>query len=364
MGEHTVPASTYRVVQWATGNIGSRSLRQVIGHPQLELVGLYVTAPEKEGRDAGELCGLGPTGIAATRDVEAVLAVDADCVLYMQQGVDIDVLCRLLESGRNVVATAGGFHHPPSMDPPDRDRVEAACQRGGTSIHSTGVSPGFISEAIPIVLTSLQRRLDRLQIEEFADLSSRDSPVLLFELMGYGRDPSSFDPERWAHGAASFGPSLRQVADAVGLPLDTVSSTGEVAVATRDIHMAAGTIPAGTVAGQRMTVSGLRHGHELMSFSATWYCSADLDADWDLRGGGWRVRVDGDCPLDVEIRLDVPLERMAESTPGYTANRAVNAVPVVCDAPPGIRTTVDLPQIVANLSSGPAPTPSTGGSAA
>jgi 2,4-diaminopentanoate dehydrogenase len=344
--------SRLRVVQWATGNIGSRSLRAVIEHPALELVGVYVTTEDKEGRDAGDLCGLGPTGVLATRDVEEILELRADCVLFMQHGHDVDVLCRLLESGTNVVATSGGFHHPPSLDPDVRARLEAAGRIGGASLHSTGISPGFISEAVPLVFTSLQRRLDRLRIDEYADLSSRDSPQLLFDLMGYAKSPDSFDAGRWAHGAESFGPSLRQVADAVGLPLDTVSSTGAVAVATHDVEMAAGTIPAGTVAGQRMIVSGWRGGHELMSFSATWYCTPDLDADWELRGGGWRVRVEGDCPLDAEIRLDVPLDRMAESTPGYTANRAVNAVAVVCRAEPGIRTTAELPQIVADLGPG------------
>jgi 4-hydroxy-tetrahydrodipicolinate reductase len=101
-----------------------------------------------------------------------------------------------------------------------------------------------------------------------------------------------------------------------------------------------------------MTVTGLRHGEVLVSFSANWYCSTDIDTDWDLREGGWRVTVAGDCPLDIDIRLAIPLDRMAGTTPGYTANRAVNAVPVVCDANPGIRTTVDLPQVIANLSGG------------
>jgi len=341
--------STYRVVQWATGNIGSRSLRAVIEHPGLSLAGLWVSTQDKVGRDAGSLCGLGPTGITATSDLDEILALGPDCVLYMQQGSDLEVLCALLESGANVVTTAGDFHHPGSMDPAVRQRVESACARGGTSIHSTGSSPGFISEAVPIVLTSIQRRLDRLRIEEFADLSSRNSPTLLFELMGFGRDPSGFDSGRWAHGAVAFGPSLRQVGDALGLPLDSVESSGEVAMAARDTEIAAGTIRSGTVAGQRMTVTGSRNGSELLSFSATWYCTTELDAAWDLREGGWRVTVDGDSPLDVEIRLAIPLERMAETTPGYTANRAVNAVPVVCEAPPGIRTTVDLPQIVADL---------------
>ncbi len=344
--------SPYRVVQWATGNIGTRSLRAVIEHPELILVGLHVHDPDKEGRDAGELCGLGPTGVLATRDTRAVLALRPDCVLYMQQGYDVDVLCSLLESGVNVVATCGGFHHPGSMDPAERQRIEAACDRGGASIYSTGISPGFISEALPIVLTSIQRRLNRLRIDEFADLSSRDSPALLFEIMGFGRDPSAFDPMRWAHGAVAFGPSLRQVADALGLPLDSVDSSGEVACAVRDTVIAAGTVPAGSVAGQRMTVVGRRDGAELLTFSATWYCSTELDAAWDLRQGGWRVTVEGDCPLELDIRLAVPPERMAEATPGYTANRAVNAVPVVCGAAPGIRTTVDLPQVVASLGPG------------
>ncbi len=343
---------SYRVVQWATGNIGTRSLRAVIGHPRLELVGVRVSDPGKVGQDAGTLSGLEPTGIRATGDLDEILALRPDCVLYMQQGYDVDVLCTLLASGANVVATTGGFHHPASMDPAVRARIEAACAEGGASIHSTGSSPGFISEALPLVLTSLQRRLDGLHIAEFADLSSRDSAVLLFDLMGYGRDPATFDPLRFSHGADAFGPSLRLIGDALGMPLESVESTGEVATAVRDVEIAAGTIRAGTVAGQRMHVVGRHHGEELLSFSATWYCSRELDAAWDLRSGGWRVTVEGDCPLDMELRLAVPPELMAETTPGYTANRAVNAVPVVCEAAPGIRTTVDIAQIVADLGSG------------
>jgi hypothetical protein len=349
MGDPAPTGSSYRVVQWATGNIGSRSLRAVIEHPELTLAGVWVSSLDKEGKDAGELSGLDATGVVATGDIEDVLALEPDCVLYMPLACDLDAICRLLESGANVVTTRGEFHHPRSMDPVERERVEAACLRGATSIHSTGISPGFISEAVPIVLTSIQRRLDRLRIAEFADLSSRNSPELLFDLMGYGKDPDSFDPERWSHGAASFGPSLRVVADAVGMSLDAIVASGDVATATHDVDIAAGTIPARTVAAQRMTVSGQRNGTELISFSATWYCTTDLDADWDLRDGGWRIVVDGDCPLDVEIRLAIPLEQMAETTPGYTANRAVNAVPVVCEAAPGIRTSPELPQIVAHL---------------
>jgi 4-hydroxy-tetrahydrodipicolinate reductase len=340
---------SYRVVQWATGNIGRRSLQAVIQHPRLTLAGLHVHSPDKVGVDAGELCGLEPTGVLATSDIDDVVALGADCVLYMPQGCDLDEVCRLLSSGTNIVTTRGEFHHPGSMPAEARARVEAACAEGGTSIHSTGSSPGFISEAVPLVLTSIQRRLDHLQINEYADLSQRNSPELLFDLMGYGKDPASFDDGRWVHGASSFGPSLRLIGEALTLPLDSVVASGQVAVTPHDIDIAAGRVPAGTVAAQQLVVDGMRDGRPLLSFRASWYCATELDPAWDLRPTGWRVVVDGDAPLDVAMPFPVSLDEMAETTPGYTAHRAVNAVPFVCEAPPGIRTTVDLPQIIADL---------------
>lgn len=338
-----------RVVQWATGNIGTRSLRAVLEHPAMTLVGVLVYGDEKAGRDAGELCGLGPTGVVATQDPAAVRALRADCVLYMPRSCDVDEVCGLLASGANVVTTRGEFHRPASLEPAVRRRVEAACAAGGTSIHSTGSSPGFISEAVPLVLASIQRRLDGLRIDEFADLSRRDSPVLLFELMGFGRDPGAFDPGRWSHGAASFGPSLELTAEALSLPIDSVTATGEVAVARRTVDIAAGRLEQGSVAAQRMVVTGWRGDRPFVTFGAHWYCTTELEPAWDLRPTGWRVVVDGDAPLDVDLRFTVPLERMAEASPGFTANRAVNAVPYVCAAAPGIRTSLDLPQIVPDL---------------
>ncbi|MWA02455.1 dihydrodipicolinate reductase [Actinomadura sp. LD22] len=339
----------HRVVQWATGNIGTRALRGVIEHPALDLAGVYVHTPGKAGTDAGELCGLAPIGVAATHDIDAILALGADCVLYMPRALDVGEVCRLLEAGANVVTTRGEFHHPASVPPEVRERVEAACERGGTSIHSTGSSPGFISEAVPLTLASIQRRLDRLTISEFADLSRRDSPGLLFDVMGFGKPPAAFDEGRLSHGRVSFGPSLRLVAEALSMPLDSLEADGEVATARGGVRIAAGELEAGTVAAQRITVSGIRGGKAVLRFRAVWYCTADLDPEWDVRATGWHIAVDGDAPLDIDMRFPVPIERMAAVSPGYTANRAVNAVPAVCAAPPGIRTTVDLPHILAAL---------------
>ncbi|HEX4291948.1 MAG TPA: hypothetical protein VH021_23675 [Trebonia sp.] len=340
-----------RVVQWATGNIGSRSLRHIVEHPELTLAGVYVTSPAKAGRDAGQLCGLPPTGVTATTDIDEILALEPDCVIYMPAVCDLDQVCAILATGANLVTTCGEFYHPGSMQPADRERVERVCAASGASIHSTGSSPGFITEAIPLALASIQRRLDRLTINEYADCSTRDSPDMLFNLMGFGHPAQEFPPERFAFGAYSFGPSMRLLAEAVGLPLDSVTSTGEVALTREKLTIAAGTLDAGTVAAMRTIVTGLHDGRPLVTFIATWYCSADTDPAWEVRSNGWRVQVDGDAPLDVDINFAIPEGMAGEMTPGYTANRAVNAVSYVCAAPAGIRTTVDLPQLIPNLTS-------------
>lgn len=340
----------YRVIQWATGNIGSRALRTVIEHPEMELVGLYVSSPAKAGKDAGELAGIAPCGIKATSSVDALVALDADCVLYMRQGTDIDEVCRLLASGKNIVTTRGDFHHPRTMDPAARDRVEAACREGNTSIYSTGSSPGFVTEALSIPLLSLSRRLDCLTIDEFADMESRDSPDMIFNIMGYGVPMGAFDQGKIEYVKHDFAGSLGQIADAIGLPIDHFEAVGEMSAARNDVQIAAGTIPKGTVAAQRITITGIHAGRPVLRFRANWYCSRDIEnPEWELRESGWRVQVEGNAPLDVHITFPVAPEDYAAFTPGLTAHRPVNAIPAVCAAPAGIRTTVDLPQIIAHF---------------
>lgn len=357
MSEATAPnpaRKRYRVVQWATGNVGSRALRRAIEHPDLDLVGVLVHSAAKAGTDAGLLAGLGPIGVAATNSIDDVIALKPDCVLYMPHVCNIDDVCRLLESGINIVSTRMELQNPAALDPDLAARLEAACQRGGSSVHATGSSPGFITEAMPIVMASIQRRLDSLAINEFADCSSRNSPEMIFDMMGFGRQPGPANEAHLDHARTSFGPSLQLVATALGLPIDSFETHGAVGLARRDTQIAAGLVPAGTVAATRTTLTGMRHGKPLMSFTSTWFVSTDVDTsdgqEWEFRTpSGWHVVMMGDCPLDISISYPVAPENYAEMTPGLTAHRPVNAVPYVCDAAPGIRTTTDLPQIIARL---------------
>ena len=142
-----------RVVQWATGNIGTRALREVIRHPDLELVGVLVYDPAKVGVDAGALCGADPVGIVATDDRVSMRAIDADAVLYMPRVLDVDDVVALLASGKNVVTTRGElFGSGERLDAESRARVTDACRRGDASIFATGSSPGFITDALPLAL--------------------------------------------------------------------------------------------------------------------------------------------------------------------------------------------------------------------
>jgi 4-hydroxy-tetrahydrodipicolinate reductase len=255
------------------------------------------------------------------------------------------------------------FLHPGSMRAEIRARVEDACRRGHTSIHSTGSSPGFATEALPLVLLSLQRRLDYLSIDEFADNSSRNSPEMLFQIMGFGKKPGGSYYSLRAHVREAFGPTLQLVASSAGLPLDGLEVHGGVGIARRDTPIAAGVVvagvvvagvvAAGTVAAMRTIVSGMRGGKPLMSFAATWYVSSDVDTEgdepWNFRPSGWRLLVRGDASLEVTIGFPVAPEDFAAMTPGLTAHRPINMIPYVCEAPPGIRMTADFPQIIATL---------------
>lgn len=355
MQNNQAPSKRYRVVQWATGNVGARSLRQAMSQPEMDLVGVYVHSPSKIGRDAGELASVENVGVRAIGSIEEVLELRPDCVLYMPHVLDYGEVCRLLEAGVNIVTTRMEFQNPRALDEAMAQRVQEACERGRSSIHATGSSPGFITEAVPLVLGSLQTKLRKLSILEFADVSMRNSPEMIFEMMGFGKQVGPAAEGHLEHARTSFGPSLQLVATAFGLPLDRVEAHGSAGVARDDVTIAAGVVPKGTVAATRVTVTGYREGRELISFTSTWFVSTEVDTtdgeEWEFRTpAGWRIVVDGDMPLDVSISFPVPSDDYAEVIPGLTAHRPINAVRYVCEAEPGIRTTTDLPQIIPVLS--------------
>jgi hypothetical protein len=343
-----------RVIQWATGHVGIHALRAIAQHPELQLVGLCVSSPGKAGKDAGELCGIDATGVIATDKPEDVLALDADCVSYMgatdfRLPDAIEDMCRILSSGKNLVTTSFVPLIFPWDDAPwIAERIESACQEGGTSFYCSGIDPGFSPDALPITLSSLCERIDSIRAQEIFDYSTYDQPETLFQTMGFGQKPDA-EPLLLVPGALSlaWGPSVRMVAKALAVELDEIRQKHELALAEETFSISCGVVEKGTIAGIRFEVAGVVKGVPRIFVEHITRLHADVAPEWP-RGNGpgtYRVTIEGMPALRCD--LDVGFNSADHNIDGCVASamRLVNAIPAVCQAPPGLRTWLDLPVV-------------------
>jgi 4-hydroxy-tetrahydrodipicolinate reductase len=347
------PKRVYRVAQWATGRIGKSSLQALIKSPQFEVVAVYVHSEAKHGKDAGELAGLEPIGVKASRNIEDIIAAKPDCVVANMDGPNVDDVCRFLEAGVNIATSRVDYLEPEKMDQAVRRRVEAACAKGQSSIHASGSSPGFSSEALPMLAVSMSRGMDGITIDEFADIPLSCPDVQVTEGMGFGRPVTGvFDPALLHHHAHGFMQSVNVIAGALGIELDDMQVFGEMAGAKDRFALPGGTpIEKGALAAQRVTIAGLKDGKPIIRFRVNWYTTKDIDQDWELRPNGWRLLVEGPTPIDISITFPLAVSdpQFSPAMAGITAYRVVNAAPYVVEAAPGIRTTAELPTIVPRM---------------
>ena len=336
---------TYRVIQWATGAMGKTSLRALIDHPAMELVGVYVYSAGKAGLDAGEIARRPPTGVIATKDPEAILALDADVVVHCARisppyGSDEGEIERLLASGKNVISI-NGHSHPRFWGAARCAALEAACARGGASLMAAGINPGFVAEQLAVVASGVCSRIDHLEIVEAADGRAMRSPDYVFGVLGFGAEPGSFDPNApdWAPAAAvdgMFQEMLSLVSERLGLKLEQVVSDHQVFAATEDLHVAAGTIRQGTVSHLNLRWRGIVGGRRRLALSINWYMeSAHLDEpDPPL----WRIRIDGEPGVRIAVDVAKRPEDTSRTEPEQIAlaGAIINTIPVVCAAPPGL----------------------------
>ena len=335
-----------RVVQWTTGNVGKRAVRATVAHPDLELIGCYAWSPDKVGLDVGDLCGIEPVGIAATNDVDALLKSKPDVVVYSPMWPSTDEVVRILEAGVNVVSTAAFING--TSNPADRERIQAACDRGGASMFGTGISPGFV-DMIGIITAGICDRIDKITIAESSDTTLYDSPETELPC-GFGRpidDPEL--PGMAAEGTAVFGEAVAMVADALGIELDTIVCEAEYATATEDVVMDSWTIAAGHVAGVHASWQGRIGDRTVVELSVRWRKGQTLEPDWPIEEGHV-ITVDGMPTVRTKVEYLPPADFQATTFAEFmvigmvmTAMPAINAIPHVVAAPPGIVTYVDLP---------------------
>ena len=335
-----------RVVQWTTGNVGKRSVRAVVARSDLELVGCYAWSPEKVGRDVGDLCGIDPVGVPATDDVDALLALRPDCVLYNPMWPSTDEVVRILLAGVNVVTTAAFINGRGNLA--DRDRILGACEEGGATIFGTGISPGFV-ELIGIATANICDRIDKITIDEGSDTTLYDSPATELPC-GFGRhidDPEL--PGMAAKGTAVFGEAVALVADALGVELDQIVCEAEYAKTTEDVVMDSWTIEADHVAGVYASWQGRIGDRTVVELNVRWRKGQTLEPDWPIKEGHV-IRVDGRPTVTVTLEYLPPPDFEATTFADFmvlgmimTAMPAVNAIPYVVAAAPGIVTYTDLP---------------------
>jgi hypothetical protein len=218
-----------RVVAWSTGTIGRHALAGIDARPDLELVGLWVSNPDKVGQDAGRLAGLDrDLGVLATNDKEALFALKPDAIVHSAMTDDrifdaLEDLVEFVERGINVVSSGPVVLTFPEGTGLDSyvDRINAAGAANGASLHVNGIDPGFANDVLPLVMTSLSQRIDKIVVSEICDYSTYYQPVVMGDLYGFGR-PMDFAAMLWQPGVltAAWGPVVRQIAAGLDLDLD------------------------------------------------------------------------------------------------------------------------------------------------
>ena len=342
---------TYRVIQWGTGNVGTHALRGIVTRPDYELVGLKVYSEDKAGRDAGALVGQPDTGILATTSVDEILAIDADCVNYNALGTTedmygqpLDDICMLLRRGYNVTTTAiDAFVYPPSAPREHVQRLEDACAEGGTSFFGSGIDPGFTHDFFPITLTRLSRQVDRVRALEVLNMRDYTSESAM-RFMGFGQlpaAPSALDAMHSDPGNSVFYTCMLMVADALGFEIEGYRYEREVGITDVPVEIALGTVEPGTIAAVKITIFASAFGRDVLQFEWVWRVTDDVRPEWGT-GAFWEHEIDGDPWIHNRLEAGTSFDQK-RITSITVATTALNAIPTVCEAAPGVHTALTLP---------------------
>ena len=258
--------STTRVIQWATGPVGSVQLAEIIDNPEFDLVGVFVYSPDKAGVDAGALVGRPDTGILTTDDKDVIFSLDADVVLHAPSKAygfeaNTDDIVALLESGKSVI-TVTSYAHLPTLGPDVYERVQRACRAGGSRFYPAGEHPGFMLEKLAVGLTALSQRVDKITVQQFVDCSHVPEERMLVDLMGMGKRPEEISIASPAFRAVSTQSeqAMGAAADALGVKIDEIRHVIRTAVSPKDVTLDCTTLPAGTVIGQILSWTAYHDG--------------------------------------------------------------------------------------------------------
>ncbi len=346
-----------RVAHIGTGNVGRIALNHLISDPRFDLTGVWVSSDAKVGKDAGELAGLdASTGITATNDLDALLATEPECAVYCAMGDNripeaVADCLRILSSGVNLVGTSPGVFQYPWGVMPEKyiTPMEEAAQQGNSSLFISGVDPGFANDLIPFAIASTCQRLEQVRCMEIADYATYDGSTVMFDVMGFGwnLDETPMLLQPGVLGMA-WGTTIRQLAAGFGIEVDEIKDSCTRIPAPEAFDVAAGHIAKGGQAALRFEILGMVDGKPAIVIDHVTRLREDMCPEWPQPaqpGGSYRVEIVGEPSYTVDI---CPTSRKGDhnyAAIAAGAGRVVNAIPAVVAAPPGIRTTLDLPLV-------------------
>jgi len=344
-----------KVILIGTGGVGGHALRALLGNPEYELTGVWVSSDVKAGKDAGELAGLDrTTGVIATTDLDRLLATKPDCAVYAaiadtRMLEALDDYRRILAAGVNVVGTGGTFlQHPWGVVPDELFApVEQAALNAGVSLYVNGIDPGFANDIVPFALAGTCQRVEQIRCIEICDYSTYDSALIMRDLMGFGR-PIDDVPIVTSPGALTmaWGSVVRLGATWLGVELDEITEHSERVPAPEAFDTAWGHIAEGTAAAMRFEVAGLADGKPVIVAEHVTRMRDDLCPDWPRPVTGsytYRIEITGEPSYSMDFNLSSRNGDHAHAGMVATASRVVNNIPAVVAAAPGIVTTLDLP---------------------
>lgn len=338
----------YRVILWAPGMAGQIAVREMMDRPEFELVGCLAYSSEKEGVDLGDLVGHAPIGVPITLDKEAIYAMDADIVLYAgrampDESARREEICRLLESGKNVV-TITDYFFPWQKGEEAVRPIEAACAAGGSTLHGTGVHPGWFMERFVMTMTGLCSRVDSIDVREVVDMSHHSGPSM--RNIGYGMTTERLgSTTRKKILSRYYFESIAGIAHLLGVELDRMTGDIHYPLATRTIDIPTLTVEPGTVAAVDGTWIGYVDDQPFITMREFWYVDPDLVDFTEITSRDfYDVHIVG-TPVSSTTRVDMEvteakdifgLDHQQVGTKLTTAIQLVNTVPAVVAAPPGI----------------------------
>ena len=266
----------------------ARVARASCSTPTSSWSGSTCTHPTRWVATPASSSGVTTTGVIATNDVDELLAVDADCLCYLGDGIGpraagaVEEMSRFLRAGRNVVSTSFNQLVNPKTAADDlRIPLEEACRAGGTSFFNNGADPGFGSDLIPLTLLSLMDDIESVRVQEIVNYSHYDQAWVMRELFGFGQ-PLDYESPLFTGGALTeyWGGVVTMVADALGLELDEIREVHEFAAVDVDVDVEIGRIDAGTIAAIRFEVQGIVDGDPVVVVEHDTRIHDDAAPDW------------------------------------------------------------------------------------